>query len=193
MDNQPTPPANPDIPTPDVSLSSIPSPLDQPGSSPAAPPVNVRTIDAKEAVEREVQAGSLAPINSRIIAALIDSLVVVGLNMAVHLLLPHFLARILWLVGPAYMVCRDSLSFLGGQSVGKKAMKIKTVTVDGKSLVNNWEPALIRNAILAIPVFPLIELFVLLTREGKPEQGRRLGDEWAKTKVVIAPDASTAG
>ena len=84
------------------------------------------------------------------------------------------------------------LQFLGGQSVGKKAMKIRAVTLDGKSLVNNWEPALIRNAILAIPVFPLIELFVLLTREGKPEQGRRLGDEWAKTKVVMAPEPPPA-
>ena len=191
MDNQATPPTNPDIQTPDVPPSSIPSQLDQPGASPAATPVKVRTIEAKQAVERETQAGSLAPINSRIIAALIDLLVAFGLNMAVHLLLPPFLARILWLVGPAYMVCRDSLPFLGGQSVGKKAMKIQALTLDGKSLVNNWEPALIRNAILAIPVFPLIELFVLLTREGKPEQGRRLGDEWAKTQVVIAPEQAT--
>jgi hypothetical protein len=32
---------------------------------------------------------------------------------------------------------------------------------------------------------PLVELFVLLTREDKPERGRRLGDEWAKTKVIV--------
>ena len=158
----------------------------------AAPAINVRTIDAKEVAEREAQAGSLAPFNTRLIAALIDVAVVIGLNLVVHLLVPHLLARILWLIGPAYMVCRDSLQFLGGQSVGKKAMKIKAVTLDGKSLVNNWEPALIRNAILAIPVFPLIEVFVLITREGKPDQGRRLGDEWAKTKVVLAPEPPPA-
>jgi len=193
MDNQATQPPNPDIPAPDVAQSSKSSPMDQP--EPATPIVNVRTIDAKEAAERGALAGSLAPFNARLIAALIDVAVVIGLNMSVVLLLPHFmhfLTRVLWLLGPAYMVCRDSLQFLGGQSVGKKAMKIRAVTLDGSSLVNNWEPALIRNAILAIPVFPLIELFVLITREGKPEQGRRLGDEWAKTKVVMAPEPPPA-
>jgi hypothetical protein len=64
-------------------------------------------------------------------------------------------------------------------------MKIQTVTLDGKSLVGNWEAALIRNGVLIIPLFPLVELFILLTREDKPERGRRLGDEWAKTKVII--------
>ena len=88
---------------------------------------------------------------------------------------------------------RDSLAFLGGQSIGKKVLKLKVVTVDGKSLVNNWEPALIRNGVLLIPLFPLIELFILLTREGKPEHGRRLGDEWAKTQVILAPEPPAAG
>ena len=85
---------------------------------------------------------------------------------------------------------RDSLPFLGGQSVGKKAMKLRVVTQQGASLVNNWEAALIRNAVLAIPLFGFVELIILLTREDKPERGLRLGDEWAKTKVIIAPPAS---
>jgi hypothetical protein len=44
----------------------------------------------------------------------------------------------------AYFVTRDSLPFLGGQSVGKKAMKLTVVTLDDKSLSGNWEPAVIR-------------------------------------------------
>jgi uncharacterized RDD family membrane protein YckC len=86
------------------------------------------------------------------------------------------------------MITRDSLPFLGGQSVGKKAMTIKVVTMDGQSLSGNWEKAAIRNAVLIIPFFPLVELLILLTREGKPDRGRRLGDEWAQTQVILAPD-----
>jgi uncharacterized RDD family membrane protein YckC len=84
------------------------------------------------------------------------------------------------------MVTRDSLPFLGGQSVGKKAMKLQVVTLEDKPITGNWEAALIRNGVLLIPFFGLIEIYVLLTREDKPERGRRLGDEWAKTKVIIA-------
>ena len=86
------------------------------------------------------------------------------------------------------MITRDSLPFLGGQSVGKKAIKIKVVTMDGQSLAGNWEKSAIRNAALSIPFFPLVELLILLTREEKPDRGRRLGDEWAKTRVMLAPD-----
>jgi len=167
--------------------------MTEPVLTPAAAPVNVRTIDAREAAEREAQAGSLAPLNSRIIAGLIDSAVAVGLQITLVMVLPHFAGQLAWLVAIAYLVARDSLPFLGGQSVGKKAMKLKAVTLDGKSLVNNWEPAIIRNVAFIVAPLALVELIVLFTREGKPEQGRRLGDEWAKTKVVIAEDASTAG
>jgi len=38
-----------------------------------------------------------------------------------------------------------------------------------------------------IPFFALVEIFILLSREGKPDHGRRLGDEWAKTKVIVVP------
>jgi hypothetical protein len=132
--------------------------------------------------------GGIAPFNTRAAAAFIDIVVTMGLMMTVTWLMPPFAEKLAWLVGVGYLVARDTLPILGGQSVGKKAMKLKTVTCDDSSLVGNWEAALVRNAILVIPFFPLIELFVLLTRENKPERGRRLGDEWAKTKVILAPD-----
>ena len=73
-------------------------------------------------------------------------------------ILPGFAAPVAWLLGIGYFVSRDSLPFLGGQSVGKKAMKLKAVTMEGKSLVGNWEAALIRNGVLVIPFFVLVEL-----------------------------------
>ena len=170
--------------------------------------MKVRTLQGGEAAEHGSQVGSLAPMNTRIIAALIDLAVAFAVYLAifvmtfvVNMVMPHFLAwmltsllSVLRILALAYMVCRDSLPFLGGgQSVGKMVMKLKAVTLDGKSLVNNWEAALIRNISFVIPPLPLVELIILITREGKPEQGRRLGDEWAKTKVVIAEDAATVG
>ena len=133
------------------------------------------------------------PFNTRIIAALIDVVVVIGLQISVAWILPGFASRLAWLIGVAYLVTRDSLPFLGGQSVGKKAMKLKVVTVDDKPLTGNWEAALIRNGVLLIPLFGFIELFILLTREDKPGRGLRLGDEWAKTRVILAPDLPPAG
>ncbi|RMG58345.1 MAG: RDD family protein [Bacteroidetes bacterium] len=89
------------------------------------------------------------------------------------------------LVGLAYMLTRDSLPFLDGQSVGKKVLKIRAVTEDGGTLANNWGPGLIRNVVLLIPFFPLVELIVLFTNA----DNRRLGDQWGKTKVIVDPGA----
>ena len=100
------------------------------------------------------------------------------------LILPDILSKIAWLAGLAYMIVRDSLPFLDGQSVGKKVMKLRVTTLDDQPLTKNWEKALIRNVILVIPLLNLVELAVLLMRDGQADRGRRLGDEWAKTKVV---------
>jgi uncharacterized RDD family membrane protein YckC len=195
IETTPDSPPKPVIPPPDLSRPAPPppSPLENlPKSSPppladagnAAARVNLR--DPLEEGD-ESPAKGLAPFNTRITAAVIDILVAMGITISLTFLLPGFATKLAWLTGFAYMVVRDSLPFLGGQSVGKKAMKLKAVTLDGKSLVNNWEAALIRNGLLIIVFFGLIELFILLTREDKPERGRRLGDEWAKTRVIVEP------
>lgn len=85
-----------------------------------------------------------------------------------------------WIACAGYALTRDSLPFLDGQSIGKKAMGLRAVTEDGQPLTNNWGPGIIRNVVLFIPVFPLIELIVLLSNNN----GLRLGDQWAKTKVI---------
>ena len=126
----------------------------------------------------------IVTFHTRIVAAALDWVVALGIMLGFLWLFPGF-HKLAYLTGMAYLVARDSLPFLGGQSVGKKAMGIKTVTLDGKSLVGNWEAALIRNVALIIPFFGLVELYILLIREDGPERGRRLGDEWAKTKLII--------
>ena len=189
MDEEQLSAKKPSVPPPDLPKPSIPPP-DLKGAEPPSPPpvVNVRIREAGESEDDGPKAGQLVPFNTRVIAALIDIVVSIGLQIAAVWILPGFATRIAYVVGIGYLVARDSLPFLGGQSVGKKAMKLRVVTLDDKPLTGNWEPALIRNGVLMIPFFALIEVFVLLTREDKPERGRRLGDEWAKTKVIIAED-----
>jgi uncharacterized RDD family membrane protein YckC len=145
-------------------------------------------VNVRQDGEEDEPPSDTAPFNTRGIAAVIDLFMAIGLQIALSMLLPAILGRFIWAVGVAYILTRDSLPFLGGQSVGKKAMHLKVVTLDGKPLTGNWEPGLIRNAVLCLPfIGPALELFILLTREGKPDQGRRLGDEWAKTKVIVVP------
>jgi uncharacterized RDD family membrane protein YckC len=188
MENESVPPEKPAIPPPDLP------PPPPPGAAPStAPPVKVHVKEPGSSSEDEPEGIGRAPLNSRILATLIDMLVAFGLHLGALWILPGFAERIGGLLGIAYMVTRDSLPFLDGQSVGKKAMKIRAVTRDGTALTGKWEPGLIRNGVLIIPFFPLIELIVLLTREEKPERGLRLGDEWAKTKVVVEPEKPTAG
>ena len=189
MDDDSASPASQGPPPPDLPKPAIPPPSLPPVPEPALPPVSSAPpvqVQVREDRDEEVESG-LAPFNTRMIAAIIDVLISAGLQIAVSMILPGFMSRTAWLIGAAYLVTRDSLPFLGGQSVGKKAMHLRAVTLDGKPLTGNWEPGLIRSAVLMIPFFALVEIFILLTREGKPDQGRRLGDEWAKTKVIVVP------
>ncbi|MFT3990065.1 MAG: RDD family protein [Luteolibacter sp.] len=200
--NKPTPPPNipaPNIPPPNVAPVNVPPPSAAPAGEPVSalkptfsePPPKPSEEVAEEVAESE--AGALASVNNRIVAVLIDSLISIGLALVVSFVFRGHLGMVSKLVAVGYLLTRDSLPFLGGQSIGKKVMKIQAVTKDGASLAGNWEPGLIRNAVLLIPFFSLVELIVLLTRDGKPEQGYRLGDEWAKTKVINAPAATPQG
>lgn len=174
----------PYIPPPVV----IPTPPVPPHFSPEAtvPEPNVNPSPVQEEAEESIESGAAVPFNTRVIAAVIDLVVASGMLLGASLILPEMADRLAWLIWAAYMVTRDSLPFLKGQSVGKKSMKIKVLTTDGQSLERNWSVALIRNGILLIPLLPLLELYILLTREGKMDQGLRLGDEWANTRVVSA-------
>jgi uncharacterized RDD family membrane protein YckC len=108
---------------------------------------------------------------SRIVAYIID---------VVLIILVSFVPFVGWVAGVVYAITRDALPFLEGQSVGKKAMGLRAVTEDGQALTNNWGPSIIRNIVLFIPLFPLVELIVMLTND----KNLRLGDQWAKTQVI---------
>ena len=113
-----------------------------------------------------------ASLGSRIVAVLIDGLLAGAVSMVPIIGL---------IVGAAYMLTRDALPFLDGQSIGKKAMKLRAVDAEtGNPLTNQWGPSVVRNIVLYIPFFAIVELIVLATND----KGQRLGDQWAKTRVV---------
>ncbi|NNC87261.1 MAG: RDD family protein [Akkermansiaceae bacterium] len=182
-------------PPPDIKKGPPPAPtpsaLDRPPADPPRPPLKVSVSEDDGDAGEEGAPGGEASLQDRVIATVIDAVVCAGIYLAVTFVLPDFLGRLGTLLSVGYLLTRDSLPFLGGQSVGKKAMHIRAVTTGGQSLAGNWKPGLIRNAVLLIPLFPLVELFVLITRDDKPGPTVRLGDEWAGTKVIrVAADAA---
>ena len=111
-----------------------------------------------------------APLPERILAAIIDLAIVAGFC---------FFPRIGWIIGVFYFLLRDSLSFLKGQSFGKKLMKMKVITIpEQESLVGNPEKSIIRGIIFLIPFLNLIDIWYLVTT------GIRLADRWAQTAVI---------
>lgn len=119
---------------------------------------------------------------NRFLGALVDSLVAGGLGYLATA--ATGVSVVQYVVVAIVLLTRDSLPFLEGQSIGKKVMKTKAVKLDGSSLSNDWVTGAIRNILLAVPIVGLIECFILLTRSGNPGAGFRLGDDWAKTKVI---------
>lgn len=125
--------------------------------------------------------GAVAGVGQRVIAYLVDAVVI----FAIYLILGRVSGLVANVAAIGYILTRDSLPFLDGQSIGKKLMKLRAVSEDGKSLSGDWNKGILRNVLLVIPVMPLVELIVLLVNNGKPNAGRRLGDQIAKTKVVV--------
>lgn len=197
--NQTPPPPDlpkPSVPVPDIPKPNIPAPNIPPaGASPSAPapapaPLSDPSVEIRigsKVGQQEEIADDTAEFNSRAVGFIIDAVVAIGLVLLSWFVLPGFLERIGSLLGIGYILTRDSLPFLDGQSIGKKVMGLKAVTKDGASLSGNWQPGLLRNVALAIPLFAIVELVVLLTRDSTVARGKRLGDDWAGTRVIKLP------
>ncbi len=193
MDSESSPLPRPTPPPPDLTSGPPPAPIPPP-SPPAPPPAATEPGAALKPVkiakgsggdeDEEPKPGSEAPFNSRVIGGAIDSCVCLGIYV-VFWILPDFLGFIGSLASTAYFLTRDSLPFLQGQSIGKKAMRIKAVTLDGQSLAGNWRAGIVRNVFMLI--WP-VELFILWSRNEKGGAMRRLGDDYAKTKVIVVAE-----
>ena len=137
----------------------------------------------------------LAEPGNRVLGYLLDSLLILPLKMLCLIPVIGWIIAfvILPLVG-AYELSRDVL-FGNGQSLGKKAMKLRVVTKSGEPLT--WRHSALRNlmgvftllqivpivgyvAFALHAVFLMVELVVLLATK------ERLGDRLAQTCVIIA-------
>lgn len=148
-----------------------------------APPPDPRTQPQPPGESKEVRlgAGWEAGLGPRLVAAGVDGGIALALFALISFVLPGigggFLAGAL---AATYLIARDSLPFLDGQSPGKKVVRLKVADEAGNRLVANWRPAFLRNFLLIIPLGFLLELFVLLSGR------QRFGDTWAGTRVVRA-------
>jgi uncharacterized RDD family membrane protein YckC len=136
---------------------------------------------------------------TRFLALLIDS-VIAGLLSSIPLI-----GGLGGILGAAYFVVRDGLEldFMNGRSIGKNVMDLHVERLDGQSMDietsvrRNWMWGIgtVSSAVASFPLFGpffsfplalfglavgLYEAYRVLTRD----DGRRWGDELAKTQVV---------
>lgn len=114
-----------------------------------------------------------------------------GIDIIVFLAASEALVRAGWLAGIAYLLVSDGL--FDGRSIGKKLTGLRVVTAEGAS--GKVRESILRNAPIAaalflwkIPFIGWLALILVLAVEfviliGSPD-GRRLGDEIAKTSVL---------
>ena len=190
----------PDIPKPDIPKPNVPEPtLPAPSIGKTAPetpsersfeptaPTEIADFDddSEEDEIAPVHAAEETMLHLRLLGAFIDLAISYGLMVAARAILPDNLDSAAYGLQIIYMLTRDALPFLDGQSIGKKMMKTRAVTSEGAPLTNNWQASVLRNILFLVPgIGPLIETIILYTREDKPERGLRLGDGFAKTKVI---------
>ncbi len=118
-----------------------------------------------------------ATLVDRLLGGLIDWIVV----LAIYYLLKGLVGWSLsYLVAAAYILVRDALPFLEGQSIGKKVMKTRGVHEDsGAPITNNYRTSFLRNILLFIPIVSIIDALFIFSGDHK-----RLGDRIAKTIVI---------
>jgi len=155
-------------------------------------------MSADKTISDKVESSSKlkADVGKRFIAAIIDTVIAFAICI---------IPLIGGIIGTAYMLLKDGLDyeFMDKRSIGKKMMKLRPVTLDGKevdihvSIKRNWMLALgvLIMFLLVIPIFGwvlipivalvslvfcIIEIIFILTKE----DGRRLGDKFANTQVI---------
>jgi uncharacterized RDD family membrane protein YckC len=127
-----------------------------------------------------------AHVLNRFIAKLIDLFIVVAAG--------EIAPPVGFLSGLAYILIADG--FAGGRSVGKRLVGLQTLRIDGREAAG-FRESIIRNLPLgaaqiayAVPYVGWLVSIAILAFESLlivgNEQGRRLGDEVARTQVLDA-------
>ena len=175
----------PDLPPPSLPKPSIP---DATSSEPisSGPPVLTPPPPKPEptpptVVEEALPPGSIAPLNPRLIAFLIDALIGIGILLVVGTVIPG-LSRVGALAMLVYIATRDALPFLKGQSIGKMLTGLRIVKMDGHGI--SFGTVILRNFVGYAITALTAGLGFLLSMVGS--NGRALHDLVAGTIVVYA-------
>jgi uncharacterized RDD family membrane protein YckC len=172
---------------------------DQPRTE-QAPPSDEPIRQPEVASGSHVPAAGKADLTKRAVAGIIDGVAAV---------LVGFIPLVGGLLSTAYWLARDGLDleFMPNRSLGKKVVGLKPVMLDGRpvdletSLKRNWPFAIsgVAQILLFIPIIGwllmvpvallalaavIVEVFLVLT----DDEGRRLGDRFAETRVVEVGD-----
>ena len=182
----------PVTPKPNIPKPSIPTPnLNRAQNGPPISAVETGAMEApipKPQPELEEESASIeyseTLLPQRLLAGVIDSLVAAGLILLINIPLPDSLAMVSNGIAIVYLLIKDSIPFLNGQSIGKKIMKLQAVTTDGQPLTSTPLTGIKRNISSAILPLAFVELLILHSREKAENAGLRLGDDFASTKVI---------
>jgi uncharacterized RDD family membrane protein YckC len=119
------------------------------------------------------------PLGERLVAGFIDIIITILLSL---------FPKIGWLFGLIYLLGKDSFSFLGGQSFGKKLFNLRVIALPHHVALTGWpEKSIIRGLVLLIPVLNIIDLYYLITKKV------RIADRWAETRVIKNQDWEAIG
>jgi uncharacterized RDD family membrane protein YckC len=110
--------------------------------------------------------------NKRVCAFFIDSIIAQVIGGIFSVLIS---ANISWLVWSLIILFKDCMN---GQSAGKYL--VGTQIIDETGSPAKPSKTILRNLFMIIPVFPLIEYFIMLRDK---VEGKRVGDKAARTKV----------
>jgi hypothetical protein len=84
-----------------------------------------------------------------------------------------------WAIAIAYILLRDSLPFLEGQSMGKHFFGLRVVRQQNlKPLTRFYKQSIIRSGISLVPGLNIFDFYRYVTT------GTRIADEWAQTIVI---------
>ncbi len=111
--------------------------------------------------------------NKRVCAFLIDIII---LDIFAVLMTMVFSKNLNWIIASLGILLRDCYQ---GQSIGRRVVGIQVIDYEGQVAppgLTIW-----RNLLMIIPLFPIIEYFVMLNDK---KNGQRLGDLWAKTRIT---------
>lgn len=79
-----------------------------------------------------------------------------------------------------YLLTKDSLPFLNGQSIGKKLMRIRVIDyATGEAITGKYGKTVLREIVQWIPLLNFIDAVFIFS-----DTKQRLADKWVETQVV---------